>query len=74
MRLGAVILAAGAGMRLGGVAKALLAGRDGRSFLASIAAPARAVGAIELVVVVGPPYEELVARRRRGVPEAGAWR
>ncbi|MGE5185620.1 MAG: nucleotidyltransferase family protein [Acidobacteriota bacterium] len=65
MRLGAVILAAGAGMRLGGVAKALLAGRDGRSFLASIAATARGVGAQDVVVVVGPPHEQLVAAHAR---------
>ncbi len=61
MRIGAVILAAGAGMRLGGVAKALLASRDGRSFLACILETARAVGLADAVVVVGPPHEQLVA-------------
>jgi CTP:molybdopterin cytidylyltransferase MocA len=61
MKLGAVILAAGAGMRLGGVAKALIAGRDGRSFLARILDVAREVGLHDAVVVVGPPHETLVS-------------
>ena len=65
MKLGAVILAAGAGMRLGGVAKALLAARDGRSFLACIVDTARAVGVEDVVVVVAPPHEELVAAHAR---------
>ncbi len=65
MKIGAVILAAGAGMRLGGVAKALLAGKDGRSFLASIVDTARAVGLHEGIVVVGPPHGELVAAHAR---------
>jgi molybdenum cofactor cytidylyltransferase len=56
-----VILAAGAGTRLGGVAKALLAGRDGRTFLASIVAIAREAGAGDAVVVVGPPFGDAVA-------------
>jgi molybdenum cofactor cytidylyltransferase len=60
MRLGAVILAAGAGMRLGRVAKALLAGKDGRSFLSCIAATAREVGLDDAVVVVGPPHDMMV--------------
>lgn len=70
----AVILAAGAGTRLGGVAKALLA--DGssehpsvpphrRTFLARIVATARGAGATELVVVVGPPHREAVAAHAR---------
>ena len=60
MKLGAVILAAGAGMRLGGVAKALIASRDGRSFLSCILDVARDVGLHDAVVVVGPPHEQLV--------------
>lgn len=61
-RRGAVVLAAGAGTRLGGVAKALL--RDGdRSFLAKIVATAAAAGVAprDVVVVVGPPFAEVVA-------------
>ena len=53
--IAAVILAAGAGRRLGGVAKALLPHR-GRSYLAAIAATARAVGLVDAVVVVGEPF------------------
>lgn len=60
MRIGAVVLAAGAGMRLGGVAKALIASRDGRSFLSCILATAREVGVDDVIVVVGPPHEQLV--------------
>ena len=64
--LGAVVLAAGAGMRLGGVAKALLELRDGRTFLAAIDEAARAAGASARVVVVGPPYgDEVAAHARR---------
>lgn len=59
--LGAVILAAGAGMRMGGAAKALLAPR-GRTFLEEIAEAARAVGLADGVVVVGPPHQVEVAR------------
>lgn len=61
-RLGAVILAAGAGTRLGGVAKALLARRDGSTFLASIVASARAAGVVEAIVVVGPPYGDEIEK------------
>jgi CTP:molybdopterin cytidylyltransferase MocA len=57
-----VILAAGAGMRLGGVAKALLAAGGGRTFLAQILATARAVGLDRAIVVVGPPFGEEVAK------------
>ncbi|MEZ4402871.1 MAG: NTP transferase domain-containing protein [Kofleriaceae bacterium] len=55
--LGAVVLAAGAGRRLGGVAKALLT-VDGVGFLARIVASAGHVGvaAADVVVVVGPPF------------------
>jgi len=61
---GAVILAAGAGRRLGGVAKALLPHR-GRSYLAAIAATARAVGLVDAVVVVGAPFGVEVAAHAR---------
>ena len=60
----AVILAAGAGRRLGGVAKALLPYR-GRSYLATIAAAARAVGLVDAVVVVGAPFGAEVAAHAR---------
>lgn len=60
----AVILAAGAGRRLGGVAKALLR-HGGQSYLAAIAATARAVGSIDAVVVVGEPFGAEVAAHAR---------
>ena len=70
-----VIVAAGAGRRLGGVAKALLrapgadqdAARtaDGPTFLARIAATAAGAGAGRAVVVVGPPHGERVAEEAR---------
>jgi CTP:molybdopterin cytidylyltransferase MocA len=62
--LAAVIVAAGAGSRLGGVAKALLAYR-GRTYLETIAATARAVGLVDAVVVVGAPFAEDVAAHAR---------
>lgn len=65
MKIGAVILAAGSGTRLGGVAKALLAGADGRTFLATVVATARDAGANDIVVVVGPPFGESVAAQAR---------
>lgn len=55
MRIGAVILAAGAGTRMGGVAKALLR-RGDRTFLQCIASHVD-----DGVVVVGPPYGDAVA-------------
>ena len=62
MTPGAVILAAGAGTRLGGVAKALLPCGEG-TFLARITATAAAVGVAPaaIVVVVGAPFAALVA-------------
>jgi CTP:molybdopterin cytidylyltransferase MocA len=60
-RLGAVILAAGSGTRMGGVAKALLRRDDNRTFLEHVTATARAVGLVDGVVVVGPPFGEAVA-------------
>lgn len=56
MKLGAVILAAGAGTRLGGVAKALLPARGGPTFLAQIVATTHQVGVELLFVVVGQPF------------------
>ena len=50
MRLGAVILAAGAGSRLGGVAKALLMCGE-ETYLARIAHIAHVAGASKIVVV-----------------------
>lgn len=51
-----MILAAGAGTRLGGVAKALLVGKDGRTFLSRILDTAREAGIGGAVVVIGPPF------------------
>jgi CTP:molybdopterin cytidylyltransferase MocA len=62
--IGAVVLAAGAGRRMGGVAKALLE-RDGVTYLARIAATAREVGLVDAVVVVGPPFGDAVAAHAR---------
>jgi CTP:molybdopterin cytidylyltransferase MocA len=62
--IAAVILAAGAGRRLGGVAKALLPHPAG-SYLAAITATARAVGLADAVVVVGAPFGDEVAAHAR---------
>ncbi|HEU4729047.1 MAG TPA: nucleotidyltransferase family protein [Kofleriaceae bacterium] len=62
--LGAVILAAGAGTRLGGVAKALLR-HGGKSYLEAICGTARAVGLVDAVVVVGAPFAADVAAHAR---------
>ncbi|MGE0551612.1 MAG: NTP transferase domain-containing protein [Kofleriaceae bacterium] len=64
MKLGAVILAAGAGSRLGGVAKALLP-IDDTTYLARIASTARSVGLSHGVVVVAEPYRAAVAVHAR---------
>jgi len=56
----AVVLAAGAGRRLGGVAKALL-DTGGATFLARIVATAIEAGAARAIVVVGAPFAEAVA-------------
>jgi CTP:molybdopterin cytidylyltransferase MocA len=62
----AVVLAAGSGMRLGGVAKALL--RDGHlTFLERIAATLEEVDCQELIVVVGPPFADAVAAAARAL-------
>lgn len=65
MSIGAVILAAGAGTRLGGVAKALL--RIGeRTYLQAIADTLRQLDeTAELVVVVGAPFGDDVGRHAR---------
>ncbi len=59
----AVVLAAGAGTRLGGVAKALLV-RDDATFLARILGTVRELGG-GAIVVVGPPFGDEVARHAR---------
>ena len=61
MKIACVVLAAGAGTRMGGVAKALLL-RDEQTFLQRIVQTARAD---EVVVVVGPPYGDAVAAHAR---------
>ena len=61
MKVGAVIVAAGAGTRMGGVAKALLR-RGERTFLQCIVDTA---AADDVVVVVGPPFGEAVAAHAR---------
>lgn len=58
----AVVLAAGRGRRLGGVAKALLE-IDGEAFLDRIARRCHDAGVSDVVVVVGEPYREAVAKR-----------
>jgi len=66
VKLGAVILAAGSGTRLGGVAKAMLRIGD-QTFLERIAGSARDVGCVEVVVVVAPPFGETVAEHARAL-------
>ncbi len=64
MTTAAVIIAAGSGRRLGGVAKALL--RTGTTtYLGRIVDTARAAGVEQLVVVVGPPHDEVVRAEAR---------
>ena len=61
----AVILAAGAGRRLGGVAKALLRRPDGVSYLESLANTASAAGVSGCVVVIGEPFAEVTRGEAR---------
>jgi len=63
-----LVLAAGAGSRLGEQPKALLTLPDGRTFLQKIVETARAAGATGVSVVVGPPHGDAI---RKGLP-AGA--
>jgi CTP:molybdopterin cytidylyltransferase MocA len=62
----AVVLAAGRGERMGGVAKALLP-LDHGTFLGAIVATARAAGVDRVRVVVGPPFGEEVAAAARAL-------
>ena len=84
--IGAVILAAGAGTRMGGVAKALVrrgkasglgpraSGRsEDPTFLARIVGTAREVGTEDVVVVVGPPFGEAVAAEAEKLGTRVAW-
>jgi len=64
VRLGAVILAAGAGARLGGCAKAMLRVGD-ETYLARIARISRLAGVHAAVVVVGPPFGTTVGALAR---------
>ncbi len=57
----AVILAAGAGRRVGGVAKALLRRADGTTLLEAVVTCARAAGVSRCIVVVGPPHDGVTA-------------
>jgi CTP:molybdopterin cytidylyltransferase MocA len=52
----AVIVAAGSGTRLGGVAKALLRTPGGETYLGAIVTRLRGAGVGEIVVVVGAPF------------------
>jgi CTP:molybdopterin cytidylyltransferase MocA len=68
----AVILAAGAGRRVGGVAKALLRRADGTTLLEAVVTCARAAGVSGCIVVVGPPHDAVTSAEaaRLGVPVA----
>ena len=69
MKTGCVILAAGAGRRMGGVNKALLLWQ-GKTFLQDIADRLRKLGDVECVVVVATPHdaETEVAAGEEGYP------
>ena len=58
----AIIVAAGSGRRLGGVAKALLRRADGESFLAAIGDIAHRAGIHRIVVVYGAPHGAITRR------------
>ena len=68
----AVILAAGAGRRVGGAAKALLRRTDGITLLEAVVTCARAAGVSGCIVVVGPPHDAVTSAEaaRLGVPVA----
>ncbi|HEY4244235.1 MAG TPA: nucleotidyltransferase family protein [Kofleriaceae bacterium] len=65
VRDGAVVLAAGAGTRLGGVAKALLL-HDGVPFVERIWASLRSAFASDIVVVTRPQYQAALIAWSRG--------
>jgi molybdenum cofactor cytidylyltransferase len=56
-----LVLAAGAGLRLGGAAKALMPARSGATYLETIVGCARRAGIEDITVVVGEPFAEAVA-------------
>jgi molybdenum cofactor cytidylyltransferase len=62
----AIVLAAGAGQRLGGVCKALLCTREGETYLARVTRRAREAGCAEIVVVVAAPFGDAVAAVAEG--------
>lgn len=62
----AIVLAAGRGERLGGVAKALLP-HGPHTFLSAILATARAAGVTHAIVVVGPPFADAVTAAARAL-------
>lgn len=68
----ALILAAGRGERLGGVAKALLTSGD-RTFLQTVAATAADAGIASLLVVVAEPYGAAVAAHAAEGEHAVVW-
>jgi molybdenum cofactor cytidylyltransferase len=69
-RFAAVVLAAGRGQRLGGVAKALLRRPDGAGFLASIQRCAGHAGVTDLLVVAAEPHRRATEAEaaRLGLP------
>jgi molybdenum cofactor cytidylyltransferase len=69
-RLAAVVLAAGAGTRLGGVAKALL---GEPTFLARVVATAREVGVTDVVVAVAEPFGARVEAAARLLGARVVW-
>ena len=70
MKAAAVILAAGAGRRLGGVAKALLRDGEGRSFLAAVASRARSPSRIR-ANALAPKLKTRRFKGKSGVPPPG---
>jgi molybdenum cofactor cytidylyltransferase len=69
MNAAAIVLCAGAGVRLGGRCKATLRTPDGRTFIDAIARAARDAGCADVVAVVGPPHE---VEARAAAEAAGA--